>query len=288
MLQHIGDDEFDHVLRQAHIVIQVGKGDLRLDHPELSGMPGGVGVLRPEGGAEGVDVLKGHGKGFTVELAGDGEVGGLAEEILAEIHLAVLGLGDVVQVEGGHLEHFARALAVGAGDQGRVDIDKVPLLEEFMDGVGRQTADTEHCLEQIGAGPQMGHGAQELHAVALFLHGIVAGGIALNHHRGSLNFKRLLGIGRQQHTALHNQRRAHVHLGNGLEILHGIGINHLNRGEISTVIQGNKAKLFALSIESNPAANLHFLAGIFRRVLEQLSDRNQIHWELPLFRKNID
>ena len=100
MLQHIGDDVFDHVLGQAHVVLEVGEGNLGLDHPELGGVAGGVGVFGAEGGSEGVDVAEGHGEGLAVELAGDGEVGGLVEEILGEVHLAVLGAGEVVESPG--------------------------------------------------------------------------------------------------------------------------------------------------------------------------------------------
>lgn len=71
--------------------------------------------------------LKAMAKVSPLRLAGNRQVGGLAEEVLAEIHLAVFGFGDIVQVQGGHLEHFTGTLAVGAGNQGRVDIHKVPL-----------------------------------------------------------------------------------------------------------------------------------------------------------------
>ena len=161
-------------------------------------MPGGVGVLCPEGGAEGIDVLESHGEGLAVELAGNRQVGGLTEEILAEIHLAVFGFGNVVQVKRSYLEHFSGTLAVGAGNQGRMDIHKVPLLEELMDGIGSQAAHAEHRLEQVGAGAQMGHGTQKFYAVALLLHGVVAGGLTFHYHAGSLNLKGLGGIGGQQ------------------------------------------------------------------------------------------
>ena len=146
-----------------------------------------------------------------------------------------------------------------------------------MDGIGSQAADTEYRLEQVRPGPQMGHGPQELYAVALFLHGIVAAGVTLHGDGAGLNFKGLLGIGGEQQGALDDQRSAHVYLGNGREILHGIGINHLNRGEISTVIQGNEAKLLALPVGTHPAADFHFFSGVGCRVLEQRSDGDQIH-----------
>ncbi len=44
----------------------------------------------------------------TVRLAG------LPKEVLAVVHLAVLGAGRVLQVQGGHPEHLAGALAVEA------------------------------------------------------------------------------------------------------------------------------------------------------------------------------
>ena len=44
-----------------------------------------------------------------LRLAGDGQVGGLVEEVLREVHLAVLGAGQVVEVQGRHLEHLAPA-----------------------------------------------------------------------------------------------------------------------------------------------------------------------------------
>ena len=71
-------------LGQFHIVLKVGEGNLGLHHPELGGVARGVGVLRAEGGAEGVHIAEGHGEVLGVQLAGHGEVGRLAEEVLAE------------------------------------------------------------------------------------------------------------------------------------------------------------------------------------------------------------
>ena len=67
-----------------------------------------------------------------------------------------------------------------------------------MDGIGSQAAHAEHRLEQVGAGAQMGHGTQKFYAVALLLHGVVAGGLTFHYHAGSLNLKGLGGIGGQQ------------------------------------------------------------------------------------------
>ena len=79
----------DELLGQVGIVGQIGKGHLRFDHPEFGGMAGGIGIFGPKGRAEGVDIAEGQGEQFTFQLAADGQAGPLAEEILAEVRLAL-------------------------------------------------------------------------------------------------------------------------------------------------------------------------------------------------------
>ena len=67
---------------------------------------------------------------------------------------------------------------------GGVDIHEAPALEELMHGIGRRAADPEGSGEQVGPGAQMLDGPQELHAVALFLQGIVGSGPALHGDLG--------------------------------------------------------------------------------------------------------
>ena len=165
----VADDVFEHVLGEVHVVCQVGKGDLGLDHPELGGMTRGVGVLGAEGRAEGVHVAKGHGEVLGVELAGHGKRGGGAEEVLAEVHVAVIVQRRVGRVDGGDVEHLAGALAVVRGDDGGVHVDEATVLEEAMDGSGGHGAHAEDGAEQVGARAQVLLSAQELHGGALLL-----------------------------------------------------------------------------------------------------------------------
>ena len=189
------DDVFYHRLGGVHVVVEVCKRHLGLYHPELGGMALGVRYLGAEGRAEGVHIAEGHGEVFAVELAGNGQVRALAEEVLGEIDLAVLGAGKVIKIKGRDSEHLACALAVRARDDGRVDIDKATLLEELMHRLCRYAAHSEHCRKQVGAGTQVLNGAQKLHAVALFLQGVVGGGSAFNGDLGGLELKRLLCLG---------------------------------------------------------------------------------------------
>ncbi len=75
VLQHVADDVLDHGLGHVHVAGQVAEGHLRLDHPELGGVTLGVGILRAEGGTEGVHVTKGHGEALGIQLAGHGQAG---------------------------------------------------------------------------------------------------------------------------------------------------------------------------------------------------------------------
>ena len=79
-----------------------------------------------------------------------------------------------------------------------------------MHGIGRRAANPEGGGKQIGPGTQMLDGPQELHAVALFLQGIVRRGPALHGDLGSPQLQGLLGLRRQHHGAPDDQGRAHV------------------------------------------------------------------------------
>ena len=85
----MGEDGFEHSLLEIHVVGEIRKGDLWLHHPEFRRMAGGIGVLRPEGGAKGVDLAKGKGHALPLQLAGDGQIGRLPEEILPEVNGAL-------------------------------------------------------------------------------------------------------------------------------------------------------------------------------------------------------
>ncbi len=284
VFQHVGDDILQHILSQLHIVAEIGKRDLGLDHPEFRCVAGGIGVFRPEGGAEGVDIAEGHRKGLAVELTGDGQVCGLVEEVLGVIHRAVLVSGRVGKVERGDLEHLACALGVRAGDQRGVDVDKVALHEELMDGEGDQAAHAEHRLEGVGPGPQMGHGAQIFQRVALGLDGEVRRGGTLHGNCLGLDLKGLLCLGRGLEDALDDQRRTDVDLGDLGKVLHLACDDHLHRLEISAVREHHKAKRFGGPAVADPSTDFDGLAGICLGVAEKLPHGDKLfHVFIPAF-----
>ena len=158
-----------------------------------------------------------------------------------------------------------------------MDVDEVPLLEELVDGVGDQAPHPEHGLEGVGSGPQVGHGTEEFQAVALLLEGVVGGGGALHGDFRGLELKGLLGVGGLHQGALDDQRCAHVELGDGLEVLHGVVVDHLEGVKIRAVGEDDEAKGLAGADAAHPAAHFDFLAGIVGGVPEQVPDRDEFH-----------
>ena len=116
VVQRVLHEVLDEILGEVHVVLDIVEGHLRLNHPEFGQVARGVAILGSERGTEGVDIAEGHGAQLALQLSGNRQVGVLAEEILLEIDLSVLGARDVVQVEGGDVEHLAGTFRVGSGD----------------------------------------------------------------------------------------------------------------------------------------------------------------------------
>ncbi len=159
-------------------VRQFRERDFRLDVPELGDVALGVGLLCPEGRAEGVDLAEGHRGHFAFELAGDGEARLLAEEVVGIVVVGVVVVGLCAKGLRGHLEHFAGAFRVRTGDERRVHIDITILLEVLMDGSREDGAHVEYRVEGVRAQTDVRHGAQELERMALLLKRVVRGAVA--------------------------------------------------------------------------------------------------------------
>ena len=283
-LQYLPDDRLDHGLSHIHVAVQVAEGHLRLDHPKLGGVALGVGLFSPEGGAEGVHVPEGHGEVLGVELAGDGQAGGLAEEVLGEVHFAVGGEGRVLGVQSGHPEHLAGTLAVGGGDDGGVDVHEALALEEVVDGVGGGGAHPEGGGEEVGAGAQVLDGAQKLHRVALLLEGVVGGGGALHSDGVRLELQGLLGLGSEDHGAGDHQGGPHVLPGDLLEVIQARGLHHhLEVFQAGAVVELDKAEGLHVADGAGPAADGDCFPAECLLIGKHAGDLCAFHWVLPLY-----
>ncbi|MPM27916.1 hypothetical protein SDC9_74432 [bioreactor metagenome] len=273
------DDELDHGLRHVHIAFEVGKGHLRLDHPELGGVALGVGVLRPESRAKGVHIAESHGKVLRVQLARNRQIRGLSEKVLGIVHPAVLGAGRIFHIQRGDPEHLASAFTVAGGDNGGMHIDETLALEKLMDGIGRDAPHPEGGGKQIRPGPQVLNRAEELRAMALFLKGIIGGGGPLHLDLRGLQLQRLLGVGSQYHRAGDQQRRAHV-LRYDPGVVHQIVRvqNYLQILEVGAVVQLHEAEVLHVPDGAGPAAHGDLPAGIDLAVGENCRDFCHTHF----------
>jgi hypothetical protein len=201
-LHYRADNIFHHVLREGHVVVQVRKRDLRFNHPELRGMALRIGFFRAERRAESIYFPESHCHAFRLELPGNGERSVSAEKVLRIVGPAVLCFRDAVEVERSHGEHFAGALAVAAGNQRGIHIDKAAFLKKAVDRIRCGGTDAECGAKQIGARAQMRHGAQIFRRMALFLQRIIRRGRTLFPDGRSVYLERLLRLRCGQNAAL--------------------------------------------------------------------------------------
>ena len=132
--------------RMLSVVVRVGH--LRLEHPELGQVPARLGLLGPEGRPEVVDPAVGRAGRLEVQLSG-----------LREVRRA--------QVEVGHLEEGAGALADGAGEDRGVDEQEPFVVEEPPERHDGGIPDAHHRVRPGGAQPEVAVLEQEVDAVLL-------------------------------------------------------------------------------------------------------------------------
>ena len=147
LLHHAPDDFDQEVLGERHVVVEVGEGDLGLDHPELREVTAGLRLLGTEGRAETVDLAEGHRAGLHVELAALGEVG--------------------LVVEIADLEERRRALAGGGGEDRGIDQREAAAVEVVAAGADHARPDAHDGVLARGAEPEVAVVEQERGAVLL-------------------------------------------------------------------------------------------------------------------------
>ena len=245
-----------HGLGNFHVIFKVKEGHFRLDHPKFGGVAVGKACLGAEGGAEGVDVAQGHGHGLGLQLAGNGQVDRTLEEVLRVVNAALVVAGDIVEVKGGHLEHLTGALAVRAGKNRRMHVGKAVLMEELVQGERRLAAHTERSVEGVGAGAQVGHGAQVVHAHLLFLQRIVAAAGAEHGDFIRIDLKGLLGARGHNNAAGDLKARVQTALGDLGIVGELVGLKNDLDGLIAAAVgQRDKADIFRIAHSLGPAAD---------------------------------
>ena len=258
------NQEFHKFLGQFHVVIDVVEGHFRFNHPELRQVARGVGVLCPEGGAESVDFTYRRGSQLAFQLAGNREGGLLPEEVFAEVHISLFVQGDVLQVQGGYLEHVSGALGIAFRDEGRVEIDEAFLVEEGMDGKGHLVADSQDGAEGVGPQAHVGHAAEVFQGGVLFLER-EAHRVALSQYLDvrSLDFHGLAAAHGFYQFSTDGQGGAGGYLLEELFIEEFRVGYYLNIGNGGAVVKGDEFNLFVASFGADPAFGQDLNARLF-------------------------
>ena len=246
------DDVLDEVLGDLDDVVDIAEADLGLHVPELGHVTGGVGVLGAEGGTEGVDTAQTHGGHLTLQLGGDGQTSLAAKEIVRVV--LGLALGGGVPGQGGDAEHLTCALAVGAGDDGGMDVAVAVLVEVLVDGLSQLIADGEDGLEVAGADTEMGDGAQVLQGVTLLLEGVV-GGALTQHGQGLYVHLDAVAVGSHDGTRC-GEGRAHGHGVAVDALVHLLLVDdQLEAAEAGAVVDLQEGDVLGISGGTHPAAD---------------------------------
>ena len=114
-------------------------------------------------------MVKRAGERLGFELSADRQVSRAREKILRVIDLAIRAPRRILRIDRRDAKQFARAFAIAAGDDRRVDVNETALLEKLVNGESQPAADAENRAEEIRARAQMRDLAQELRRVSLFL-----------------------------------------------------------------------------------------------------------------------
>ena len=159
VVQSILHEIFHELLFEVHGLIHVVERHFRLDHPELCKMSRSVGVLCPECRTESIDFTYSCSSELTFELAAHGKTCLLAEEVLAEVHFAVVHR-NFGEVECRHLEHVACTFRVRLCNERSMEIYESLALEERVDGKRHGIPDSENGTESVGSQPHVSNCSQ--------------------------------------------------------------------------------------------------------------------------------
>ncbi len=275
LLQHRAEDVAEEVLGQVGVGVEVGEGDLRLDHPELGQVARGVGVLGAEGGAEGVHVAHGEAVRLHVELPGHGEAGRAPKKSAAKSTSppAVRGRFTRSRVETRNISPAPSASEVVM--IGGVDPEEAPLVEEAVHGHGEGVPHPRDRAEGVGARAEVRHLAQELEGVLLGLDGVRLGVVHPPQHLqgGGLDLHRLWPPGGGDQLA------GDRHGAPGGEALHLAGVvgevapgHHLDGVEARPVVDVDEGDPgLGVAAGAHPPLDGDFLPGL-DPALEQVCD----------------
>ena len=256
IIQHGAGNVLDEGFCNVHIAVDVAESHFRLNHPELSSVTGGIAVLRTESRTEGIDIAQGAGKGFTLQLAGNSQIGRLAEEII--VVPLILSQG----VHRRHAEHLTSAFAVAGCDDGSMNPHEIALQEELVHRSSHAGTGAENSTKQVGTRAQVRNRAQEFRGVTLLLQRI-----SLRSRTHKLDFSRLdfpLLLAWALYEATQNAHGRTCRHATNILIAGNTGIcHHLDGGQAGAVVHLQEGKSLGIAAGTHPAFHQNLLCRSF-------------------------
>ena len=143
-------------------------------------------------------------------------------------------------------------------------IGKAVLVEELMQGISGLAAHTERSVKGVGAGAQVGQGAQVIHAHLVFLQRVIAAAGAQHRNGIGVDLKRLLSVGGQHQGAGHFKAGVQAGFCNLGIVFQLVRLENDLHGLIAAAVcQRDKTDLFRIAHGFCPAADSNF--GTIRR-----------------------
>ena len=264
VLQRVSHQVLEKILRQVLVVADIVKRHLRLDHPELRQVTRRVGVLRAESRTEGVNVTQRGRRQLAFQLARYGQVGRLTEKVFFEVDRSVGKLRQVLQIQRGHLEHLARALRVGPGDDRGVEVIETTVVEVLVDGKRHVVTQPEDGAEGVRTRTQVRDLAQELERMSFLLQRIRLIRVTEDLDRLRLDLHGLPRSLRSDQLARRPDAGAGGHaLDQLLRKLRHLG-DHLDAVDHGTVVHRDERDLLVPAPGPDPAPDFDRLIGRFR------------------------
>ena len=260
VVKSVLDEILHELLGKGHVIVDVIEGHLRLDHPELCEVARSIGVLGTEGRTESIDLAYGSSAELAFKLAADGKAGLFAEEVLAEIDLALMHR-NICKIHGSNLEHVACTLCVRLCDERSMEIYEALVVEELMDSESHCVPDTEHCAESVGAEPHMGNRTEVLEGSILLLereaHRIA---FAIDFDLLCLDLYSLAAADRLHEVTLYRKAGAGGNLLEELLVEEAGVCDYLDIIDGRTVVECDELNLFVSSLSPHPSFGKDFLA----------------------------
>ena len=129
-------------------------------------------------------------------------------------------------------------------------------MEELVQGKSSLAAHTERRVEGVGAGAQMGHGAQVVHAHLLFLQRVLGAAGAQHGDGVGVDLKGLLGVGGQHQGAGDLKAGVQAALGDLGIVGQFVSLENNLDGLIAAAVgQRDKADIFRIAHSLGPAAD---------------------------------